>query len=83
MSHSPPVPPGNQSTYPLKEPPHAHPSATTQTDPAKTSKPDSQSEGLGLLPILATAGAIGLVAGAITLFLHSRGDEADRSHVSA
>lgn len=57
MTHSPPVPPGNQSPYPLQEPPHDTSSAAP-TD-VTTKATDSQD-----LPVVSgTALGIGLAIG--------------------
>lgn len=59
MTHSPPVPPGNQSPYPLNEPPHAHAGPPPSAQIAKTPEPrSSDSDGVKL-----GAGAIGAIVG--------------------
>lgn len=67
MSHSPPVPPGNQSPFPLQEPPH-RPTPGTGTGRADEARAGSAPP--GLLPLLAGAAGIGvIVAAAAALFL--------------
>jgi hypothetical protein len=77
MSHTPPVPVGNQSTYPIKERPHPH-AAPARREPTREARG---------FPLLAAAGALGLVAAAVALFLRSgpggetdEGQSGKRSH---
>jgi hypothetical protein len=51
MSHSPPVPPGNQSPYPLQEPPHEHhasPPDVAAKRPAQQDEPLVSGAALGV-----------------------------------
>ncbi|MFS0772882.1 hypothetical protein [Sphingomonas sp. 1P08PE] len=72
MTHSPPVPPGNQSPFPRAEPPHPHhdaPSAAVR--PAHDDDDaDEHSNNLLTIAIVAGVGAIAAIAGTFLL----RGD---------
>ena len=63
MSHSPPVPPGNQSPYPLQEAPHEHHAASPPDVAAK--RPTQQDEPLVSGAALGVGLAIGLGSAAL------------------
>jgi len=52
MTHSPPVPPGNQSPYPLQEPPHEHqatpPDVAARRDHSHANEPVVSGAALGI-----------------------------------
>jgi hypothetical protein len=68
MTHSPPVPPHNQSPYPLEEPPHlsvskAEPDVSARTQDQTT---DAPSRELSTKTLAAIGGALGF--GAVAIF---------------
>jgi hypothetical protein len=71
MSHSPPIPQGNQSPYPLQEPPHAHHETKAPRRDAAKASPRASHDGesvvdqLRALPLVAVGAAIGLGAALI------------------
>ncbi len=77
MSHTPPVPEGNTSPYPLKEPPHADHQPT-----AKPRRSDSSDDGDGagqnLMFPLGAALAFGAAALAAALYLASDRQDSQR-----
>ncbi|QNQ08466.1 hypothetical protein [Sphingomonas alpina] len=67
MTHSPPIPAGNQSPYPLQEPPHDHPSPPPE---AVAYDDDDESREEGLVPgisnkTLGIGAAVGIGSAAI------------------
>lgn len=71
MTHSPPVPPANQSPYPIAEPPHPHPPEPPVTAVAKNAPADELRVSPGL--IIGAVTAIAAVAAGVTaLLLHRR-----------
>ena len=67
MSHSPPVPQGNQSPYPIQEPPHTRVHTPAHDDTADRDRPTADDEAsivdqLRALPLVAVGAAIGLGA---------------------
>lgn len=75
MSHSPPVPQGNQSPYPLAEPPHASTADTSSGAqlPMVIHQPEEKPARTGPLPLAAIGAAAGVaVALAGGLFLGLR-----------
>ena len=74
MSHTPPIPAGNQSPYPLQEPPHKASAATSppaNVPVAKTPEPLAAS----VPTLVAVAAGIGLAAIAGGLFYAFGGAE--------
>jgi hypothetical protein len=65
MTHTPPIPAGNQSPYPLQEPPHAKPSGPPEgAKIARTPEPQAVS----VPTVIALAAGVGLAAVAGGLF---------------
>jgi hypothetical protein len=68
MTHEPPVPPDNQSPYPIAEPPHEH----HATPPAP--EPEEEQSGRARTLLVGGAVAAGVAAiGGLTAFLLRRG----------
>jgi hypothetical protein len=65
MSHEPPVPPDNQSPYPIAEPPHEHPAPLPPVVESETGPPRAL-----LIGGVAAAGLA--VVGGIAAFLFRR-----------
>lgn len=72
MTHSPPVPPGNQSPFPIEEPPHRHPAPLPPVAAKKTARPSS-SPSTGL--VLGAAAAIAAVGLGVAATLFARRPE--------
>jgi hypothetical protein len=72
MTHSPPVPPGNQSPYPLQEPPHppSPPSPPTAKDEGWASP--SPKRGWSVGRIVGAAAGVGAIAIGIAAVLFPR-----------
>jgi hypothetical protein len=68
MTHEPPVPPDNQSPYPIAEPPHEHHGSPPALEPEDPSGPPSK-----LLVGGAVAAAGLAVIGGLAAFLLRRG----------
>ncbi len=66
MSHSPPVPPGNQSPFPRHEPPHPHAAEPTVTRAPQDAPPARTASPLGLAAVIGV-GAIAALVGALFL----------------
>lgn len=67
MSHEPPVPPDNQSPYPIAEPPHDHAAPLPDPEPAEPAGPPRT------LLVGGAIAAAGLAAiGGLTAFLLRR-----------
>jgi hypothetical protein len=70
MTHEPPVPPDNQSPYPIAEPPHEHPAPLPPTvEPAESAGP---SRVLLVGGAIAAAG-LAAIGGLTALLLRRRG----------
>ena len=80
MTHTPPIPAGNQSPYPLQEPPHAKTSDAPSAPPpgdkriAKTPEPQAVS----VPTVIALAAGVGLAAIAGGLFYAFSGDKSPK-----
>ncbi|WP_374944355.1 hypothetical protein [Sphingomonas sp.] len=66
MTHTPPIPAGNQSPYPLHEPPHAKHDAPPPGDPHVARKPEPAT--VSVPTVIGIAAGIGLAAIAGGLF---------------
>lgn len=74
MTHTPPIPAGNQSPYPLHEPPHARTHgapAAGGKHVAKTPEPQA----ISVPTVIALAAGVGLAAIAAGLFYAFGGDK--------
>ena len=68
MTHEPPVPPDNQSPYPIAEPPHEH------HEPLPAPEPEEEQSGPARMLLLGGAVAAGVAAiGGLAAFLLRRG----------
>lgn len=68
MTHEPPVPPDNQSPYPIAEPPHEHHA------PSPAPEPEEEQSGRARMLLVGGAVAAGVAAiGGLTAFLLRRG----------
>ncbi len=82
MTHTPPVPPGNQSPYPIQEPPHppAPPAPPVASSSSSSDAPDSSegwatpeaARGWSLGRIVGAAAGIGAVAIGVAAVLFPR-----------
>jgi hypothetical protein len=72
MSHSPPVPPANQSPYPRVEPAHSHHDATRQAKPAPARPGDRASADRRIRTGIAAALGIGAVAALVAAIAAAR-----------
>ncbi len=72
MSHSPPVPPGNQSPYPRVEPPHEHRDAPVKTAAAPSPPADRASSERRIRTGIAAALGIGAVAALVAGIIAAR-----------
>jgi hypothetical protein len=72
MSHSPPVPPGNQSPYPRVEPPHEHRDAPVTTATASSPPVDRASSERRIRTGIAAALGIGAVAALVAGIVAAR-----------
>jgi hypothetical protein len=75
MTHSPPVPPGNTSPYPVQEPPH---SGTSAPAPVKSAKsiPADLASGWSLGKIFGAAAGVGAIAIGVAAILFPRDGKA-------
>ena len=82
MTHSPPIPPGNQPPYPRVEPPHAKPAATESkksAEPTITAKTSAKARELA--PALIAGAVVAGAAAIATVVVRSRrkAEDADNS----
>lgn len=74
MTHEPPVPPDNQSPYPIAEPPHEHHA------PLPAPEPEEEQSGPARMLLVGGAVAAGVAAiGGLAAFLLRRGRSRSRA----
>ncbi len=79
MSHTPPIPAGNQSPYPLQEPPHKPAAAAPSSDDPRVAKTPEKRTNLETPTLIGIAAGIGLAAIAGGLFYAFRSPPPKRS----
>ena len=80
MTHSPPIPPGNQPPYPRVEPPHAKPAATEKkksAEPTITARTSAKARELA--PALIAGAVVAGAAAIATVVVRSRRKSDDNS----